>query len=304
MPTALEKMRAKRESMKSGDNTDLAKIPAGKSKWRVMPCWRKEGTETRPLGEYALAFKQHWIKHPTQEREDSPGQKKILAVLNSVKEAYDEPCQVGELITHGLMNETDPAIKASLEEARGSTKWLMNLMRLDGSSAGEVVQVAVPVSIADVIFGIAEQDEEYLSGEKVDSIVTDPMQGVVFEFSREGAMKNTKYAATAVTKGVSLDTRPITPDEMALVKDLDEIVTPNPKDAARALEAMNVVMNPHGGTRSNVLEHQSAVAAPQISHMSEKPADNEFEGAVNVQELGAQEGVDPIDELLKQQQAS
>lgn len=200
---ALELLQKKRQELAnaSGKRERPEKIPTGKSRWRILPSWRKEG------GQYWHDFSQHFIKDTTM---------KTKAVYLCVDKTYGRPCKICDALSSAAGGFYDEATKMALAESKSSGGILVNALNLDKDPKKVVLLQLSPSAFGQVCdTGIIYFDEENPSKDPL----TDLVDGKDLIFSREGTGFDTKYTVVVAPKS-----KPVDPAVLSQLYNLDEYV--------------------------------------------------------------------------------
>jgi hypothetical protein len=195
MSTALAQLlAAKRQDIAAaaGRTKDIAKIPDGKSRWRIFPSWRTGADE-----QFWHDFGQHFVKGLDG---------KLAAVYICTEKTYGRPCEVCSTIREGMKASTNDAVLDALKEGLSSGKVLCNAVHLDGPKPTEVQILGVPPqSVFGPLIDIFQECLE--AGTSLfdrDVIIT-----------REGSGKNTKYAVSlAAANKAGFDPKGMKPHDL------------------------------------------------------------------------------------------
>jgi len=199
MSSLLELLNKKKQDMQASKRKRAAAIPDGKSRWRILPTWRKEGPQ------FWHDFGQHFIK-------DAAGQ--IAAVYVCTEKTYGRPCEICSTVNAAIKGATDDATMAKLQESKAAGRVLVNALHLDGPNPNEVVVLALAPSLFEQIVGIAAEWEE--AGESIFDIDG----GKELIISRSGTGKKTEYSAQVAAKNMGR----VGADVLTRLNNLDDYV--------------------------------------------------------------------------------
>lgn len=160
------------------------KIPVGKSKWRILPSWRKTGSAAEQAA-FFHDFGMHYIK-------DAGG--KTVAVYICVDKTFGQPCPVCEAISTGKRESTDDRQVKLMDDARATGRYLVNAVQLTGPDAkpDTPVILELPSSAFASLVGIMETyaDESSIN-------ILDLNTGVDMVFEKTGTGLDTTYNIVA-----------------------------------------------------------------------------------------------------------
>lgn len=219
MSTLAELLRQKKQDMQASKRKRAAKIPDGKSRWRILPSWRGEGQQ------FWHDFGQHFIKNTAGE---------MQAVYVCTEKTYGRPCEVCNALSTAIKGATDDATMNLLKEARANGRVLVNALHLDGPSPTEVQVLELAPGLFEEIVGIATEWEE--AGESIFDIKA----GKEIIITRTGSGKKTEYSAQVAAKTMhKVDAAVLTK-----LNDLDEYV--KQESSEQQLRALNSVRSVAG----------------------------------------------------------
>lgn len=172
----------------------VAKIPDGRSRWRILGSWRGEGQQ------FWHDFGQHFVKNAS---------KQLAAIYICTEKTFGRPCAVCEAIKTGLAGATDDATMELLKEAKSGGKILVNAIQLDlpDEKPAEVQILELGTTLFEQIVGVAQEYED-----NGDSLFAHDLI-----FTREGTGLKTKYSVMPAAASKKL------PAEIKL-NNLDEYV--------------------------------------------------------------------------------
>lgn len=193
---ALVREKKKAIEQQSGRREKTVKPPQGKSRWRILPGWRKDGDP-----QFYHDFGQHFIKNKKGE---------ILAVYVCRQNTFDDTCEICDKLAEAIEAcDSDDAL-AVLKEAAPSRRILMNALHLDGEDPKTpVILDLTPGTFDKVLDLIGEYGADFL----------DLKNGVDIVINRTGKGINTEYNVMASAKS-----QPVDPSVMAKLHNLDEYV--------------------------------------------------------------------------------
>lgn len=173
MSSLQELLKKKRQDIaaKSGQREKAAKIPDGKSIMRVLPTWRKDGSE-----QFWHDYGMHWIK-------DDKGELKATYVC--VDKTFNRPCDVCEAINRAYDHASDDLQIKALDQSKSRNRILINVLFRAGAGVDATKPVFVEVS--PTMFGqIIDIAEEY-------GDIIDPNDGLDLIVNKTGRGMDTKY---------------------------------------------------------------------------------------------------------------
>lgn len=184
---AVVKARQGQIEARKTSGTSLAKIPAGTSRWRILPGWRPESRET-----YFHDFGQHWIK-------DAEG--KVTAVIVSEADTFGRPDPVADVIWGAYRATKDEGVKKALKELTSRRVVLVNAVQISGANADptKVVLLGMPG-------GLANKFHELVMARLGDDInMLDPNVGRDVVITKSGTGLNTEYSLVDAPKDTAID---------------------------------------------------------------------------------------------------
>jgi hypothetical protein len=194
------------------------KPPAGDSKWRILPTWRKDGS-----AQFWHDFGQHFIKNTDG---------KIVAVYLCTDKTYERPCEVCEKLSGALMSTNDNAILKALGEAKPGQRILVNALRIDGPA-----NEAGTVHILELSPTTFQKYLDYMTNDEYGEGIIDPNTGRNITIKRDGTGKDTEYNVMMAANPSKVD-----PSVLAKLNDLDAFVAQESDQAKRkALQAVDFV---------------------------------------------------------------
>lgn len=213
MSSLLELLKNKKQQIAAGSRKKTAKFIDGTSRWRILPSWRKDGSD-----QFWHDFGAHYIRKPG---DDKP------TVYVCADKTFGRPCQVCATIGAAIKSATDDATVELLTDAKSTGRVLVNAMHLDGPSPGEVQILEMPPSVFGQLVDIMTEWIE--AGES--PLNVGPGKGKDFLVTRTGTGKNTKYTVQIAAK-----TSNVPVDVLTKLNNLDEYVaTENAEAEQRAL---------------------------------------------------------------------
>lgn len=216
MSSLLALLKDKKQQLDSRNRAKTAKIPDGRSRWRILPSWRGGGDQ-----QFWHDFASHYIKNAKGE---------MQAVYVCVDKTYGRPCEICDTVAHAIKHATDDATLELLTQAKANGRVLVNAIHLDGPKSGEVQILELAPTAFGMIVGIAAEYEE--AGESIFDISA----GKDLVIERSGAGKQTKYSVMPAAK-----TSPVPRDVMTKLHNLDDYVRQeSAEQQTRALNAVRV----------------------------------------------------------------
>lgn len=181
----LEKKKQELEAQ-SGRRGRTEKLPAGKSRWRILPGWRG-GDDA----EFSATFGQHFVK--------VPGSDKPVAIYVCTDVSLGKPCDVCQAIEQGILQTTDDKVINALKESKSSRRILVNALRRDGAEPNKVVILELaPTAFEQFLDGARQYAQESIN-------VLDLAAGHDVAFDKSGTGMNTKYTTVMVPKATTID---------------------------------------------------------------------------------------------------
>jgi hypothetical protein len=199
MDELLALVQGKRAEIKarSGDYNNAEKIPAGKSRWRILPGWK---TPVKFFHEFA----QHFIK-------DKDGNVKVVYVCEN--KTFGRPCGVCDVLGDAMRaTKGDDKVLKLLGESKSRFTYLVNALRMDGENKNpkKPVLLQVPTKVMD--------DYMALMGERAgdDIAILDAENGRDMVITREGSGFNTEYKLNDAASNTAVD-----PEALKALIDID-----------------------------------------------------------------------------------
>jgi hypothetical protein len=241
----LQAIRDKKQAMSAGRKERTAKIPDGRSRWKIFGTWRAEGDQ------FWHDFGQHFVKNAAGE---------MKAVYICTDKTFGRPCGICDQIFPALKSAKhngDTALEKILKGALANGRVLVNAAQLDGKEPNKIVIL----ELAPTAFGmLMTAMEEYIDAGQD---VLNPTTGKDFTFTKEGTGLDTKY-----TVGVSAAFVPWK-SEIKL-NDLDEYVKQESSDAS--LRALNTVRQVAGLLPAPAAASSAAAMSTVIDEEEYAPA--------------------------------
>lgn len=187
---------------KSGRRERPVRVPDGRSKWRVLPSWR--GAEDPSIGH---SWGQHFVR-------DASGE--LQAVHMCLDKTYGKDCPICNSIKAGIKNSTNDDVQKVLEEAKATSRFLVNALNLGSTEPNKPVILELAPTVYEKLMDLVDQwgDEEF--GE-VDIVDLETGHDIII--TKTGKGLTTKYDVAVSPKGRRED-----PSVMANVHDLDAYV--------------------------------------------------------------------------------
>lgn len=218
MTSLADLIKNKKAALSAGNRKKTAKIPDGTSRWRILPSWRKDGSE-----QFWHDFGQHFIKNSAGE---------MQAVYVCVDKTFGKPCVICDTVRAAVKSAADDATLNALKDAHAAGRILINAMHLDGPTPTEVQIAEIPPTVFDQILGIVQEWMD--AGENP----MDVKAGKDFLITRVGSGKNTKYSVQVGAKVTKVDAAAV----MAKLNDLDAYVAmESSEQEQRALNSVRSV---------------------------------------------------------------
>ena len=215
MTSFAELLKQKKQDLASRNRAKTAKVPDGRSRWRILPSWRGGDAQ------FWHDFGAHYVKNTKGE---------MQAVYMCVDKTFGRPCEICDAVAHAIKHATDDATMEALTQAKANGRVLLNAIQLDGPGAdvNKVVILELPPSAFGLIVDIAN---EWI-GDDVN--ILDVVDGKDLVIERSGTGKNTKYSIQVGAKATKLPA-----DVLKQLHDLDAYVAQESSDQqARALNAV------------------------------------------------------------------
>jgi hypothetical protein len=236
-------------------NNNTVKIPAGRSRWRVLPGWR----EADP-GTFYHVFAQHWIKEPNP----AGGEPLLKAVVVCESITFEKPCECCDVLSNiktgmkgaGLTKEH--STWKQIDEMRGKRVYLLNMLRRDGDQkSDQPVMVGIPETCLNGYLTLFQTRAE----EGINMLDLAAGKDIIIE--KTGTGLNTEYsvtdAGTTSTVLVGLDGKPS--DPMSKLINIDAYIEAERQKGATKVamigEATKKVIS-QGGGHSTLLIPSSA----------------------------------------------
>lgn len=219
MSNLLALLKDKQQQLASRNRAKTAKIPDGRSRWRILPSWRGGGDD-----QFWHDFAAHYVKNAKGE---------MQAVYVCVDKTYGRPCEICDAVAHAVKHATDDATMELLAQAKANGRVLVNAIHLDGPNPTTVQILELAPTAFGMIVGIAAEYEE--AGESIFDVTA----GKDLVITREGAGKQTKYSVMPAAK-----TTPVGKDVLTKLHNLDDYV--KQESSEQHLRAINAVRNVSG----------------------------------------------------------
>lgn len=212
MASHLEELIAKaKQKVDSKNRAKTAKLPDGRSKWRILP-------PTSPTADFYQDFGQHFIK-------GSDG--KVSAVYVCVDKTYGKPCAVCGAITHAISSVRDDEMVKIIKESNAGARVLFNAVQVDGPNQDAQILEVPPTVFNEYVRLLSEWGAEIMS--------LDSGRDIIIE--RTGKGIGTKYSVQVAAKATAMPK-----NVMDKAVDLAEYVKQESEDGKnRALQNLNAV---------------------------------------------------------------
>lgn len=296
----MDLIRKKKQQMQqeSGRRASTVKPQSGRSRWRILPSWRRTGGVEPFWHDFGL----HFIKGTTPDEQGST----LKAVYMCEDKTFGRPCEVCAAIASAIVDSTSDDVLNALNESSARKSILVNALHVDGDDPKTPVVLELRPSIFEGITDIME----------VYGDITSLEEGYDIYITREGRGLNTKYSVMASPKPSRVD-----PSVMDNVEDLDKFVAqqneerktaaitevnkvrgvltapavrPGPASRA-ALSAPEAPFDPDDDIPASVDGRQEKEVNPKPAAVERAVAASEVAEAVEVSS-----GDDDLDELLAQ----
>lgn len=245
MSSLMELLKNKKQALAANRRAKTVKPEDGRSRWRVLPGWRKPDAENAE--QFWHDFGAHYIKDQSGE---------LKAVYICTDKTFGKPCSICAAVQHAIKNTNDGEMAKLLSESRSTGRVLLNALHIDGENPTEPVILEIPPSVFEGMINIInEWGVETL----------DLAEGKDFVIERAGKGKNTKYSVQIAAKSA-----PVDPAVMKKIQNLDEYVAQESEEQAqRALTNFRQVAGllPAGVASTATAAIPSAVAKPAMSSM-------------------------------------
>ena len=218
----------------SNQKIKTTKPPQGKSRWRILPSWRKDPEDIQ----FFHTTGTHFVKDKNM---------KLRVVVSCVDATYDKACPICDAIRDALSDaEDDDQIKV-LKESQSRRTFLVNAIRTDEGSKEPVILELTKTTFAQVLDNIEEHGP-----------IFDPKDGLDIVIDRQGTGFNTEYGVVVASKAKSA---PVPKSVLMKLHDLDEYVKADVE--ARLDQALGVV----GGITGAVIAESTrkALTGPKES---------------------------------------
>jgi hypothetical protein len=173
--------------------------PAGETRWRILPGWRKTDRET-----FYHYYGKHWVK-------DAQG--KILATYICEQDTFSRPCAICDTLREAIRSTKDDKILELLKEMTSRRGVLVNAVQIAGPQADPTkpVLLDLPPSLFDNTF------IPLVASRLGDDInMLDLKEGRDIIVKRDGTGLSTRYNLTDAAKSTMVD-----PGLMEKVVDID-----------------------------------------------------------------------------------
>lgn len=195
----LKTVGAKRAELdaRSGKN-NAVKPPAGKSRWRILPGWRKGQEDV-----FFHDFYQHWIK-------DEEGNVKGVVLCEA--KTFGRECACCEALSPMIKSARDDKTIKALKEMGGRGGYLVNALRMDGGDANPKqpkVLMLGSKAFEELVSLIQTRGAEEIA-------LLDAENGYDVIIDRSGTGFDTEYHVNDVKKPTKVD-----PEALANLHDLD-----------------------------------------------------------------------------------
>lgn len=243
MSSLMELLKQKKQALAANRRAKTVKPEDGRSRWRVLPSWRKPDAEN--ADQFWHDFGAHYIKDQTGE---------LKAIYICTDKTFGKPCEICSTVSHAIKNTHDDEMVKLLQESRSTGRVLLNALRVDGENPNEPQILEIPPSVFEGMINIInEWGVEVLDLEN----------GKDFVIERSGKGKNTKYSVQIGAKSSSVD-----PAVMKKVQNLDEYVAQESEEAAqRALTNFRQVAGLLPSGVASAALPSAAAAKPAMASM-------------------------------------
>lgn len=265
MSNLMELLKNKKQALAANRRAKTVKPEDGRSRWRVLPSWRKPGSENAE--QFWHDFGAHYIK-------DASGELKAIYIC--AEKTFGKPCSICASVQHAIKNTHDDEMVKLLQESRSTGRVLVNALHVDSETPNDPKILEIPPSVFENMLNIIDE-----WGVKV----LDLQEGMDFVIERSGKGKNTKYSVQVAAKSAAVD-----PAVMKKVQNLDEYVAQeNAEQEARALSNFRQVAGllPAAGVSGAAPSAAPALAASKPSSLSDMAFDEDDKALTELEERGA-----------------
>lgn len=208
MSSLMELLKNKKQALAANRRAKTVKPEDGRSRWRVLPGWRKPDAENAE--QFWHDFGAHYIKDQSGE---------LKAVYICTDKTFGKPCSICATVQHAIKNTHDDEMVKLLSESRSTGRVLLNALRVDGENPTEPVILEIPPSVFEGMINIINE-----WGVETLDLAT----GKDFVIERAGKGKNTKYSVQIAAKSA-----PVDPAVMKKIQNLDEYVAQESEEQAQ-----------------------------------------------------------------------
>lgn len=200
--------------------TKTAKIPAGTSRWRILPGWR-EGEEQV----YYHDFGQHWFKNADGT---------LVAVAVCDYATFGKECALDAPISAAIKATKDDKTIERLKELQAKKCVLVNAVCISGPEADPNKAQLLPLPV-----GVADSFHNFLHQRLADDInMLDPVEGRDIIIEKTGSGLNTRYTVTDAAKST-----PVSAAALASRINIDAyIAAERTRGQVKAVEGLNTAM--------------------------------------------------------------
>lgn len=225
---------------RSGSFNNAAKIPLGKSRWRILPSWRGDFIT------FSHDFGQHFVK-------DADGN--VKAVLVCEHETFGGHCPHCDLVADAIRSCTDDNLVKIMREWKARKIYLVNALRMDGADA----DASKPILLGMTTTAMDQYLQLMMERNNDDINILSLEEGRDVIISREGQGINTRYNVNDAAKSTKVD-----PSVMEKLINIDDwITTEKTRGQAKAaqLAATRAMLLGTSAPASRIVTPVKAIAA-------------------------------------------
>lgn len=162
--------------------------PAGETRWRILPGWRKSDRET-----FYHYYGRHWVK-------DADG--KVLATYLCERDTYGKPCPICDAVGDAIRSTRDDKVLEQLKEMTSRRGVVVNAVQIAGPQADPTkpVLLDLPPTLFEMTL------IPLMASRAGDDInLLDLKEGRDIIITRSGTGLSTRYNLTDAAKSTSVD---------------------------------------------------------------------------------------------------
>lgn len=197
MTTSLmDLINKKKQEIDSNNRAKTAKVPDGRSRWRILPGWRADKSDATFFHDFGA----HYVKDAT---------KAVKAVYVCTEKTFGRPCDICSTVANAMAHSHDDVTTNLLKEAGASARVLLNALQVDGATPNvpQILELA-PTAFNQIITIMQEWGD-----------ILDLNTGHDIVIERSGKGIGTKYVVQVAAKS-----QPVSPEIDAKKTDLDKYV--------------------------------------------------------------------------------